>query len=76
MMSGRYARLPISPEYLHEILDLPADVTIVGMTIDGIAPDPWQPIVLYLEGDRFPKVRERAIPPIVTPTLVVKGGRR
>ena len=47
-MSGRYARLPISPEFLHEILDLPADVRIIGVQPSDCTA-PWDPIELRLE---------------------------
>lgn len=71
---GRYARLPISPEFLHEILDLPADVKIIGVQ-PGDSSAPWDPIELRLEGERFPEVDEGAIPPRVTPTLTAHTQR-
>ncbi len=66
---GRYVRLPISPEFLHEILDLPADVRIIGVKPAAELPAPWDPIELWLEGDRFPEVGKGVIPPRVKPTL-------
>ncbi len=70
-----YARLPISPEFLHEILDLPADVQIIGVKPTAELPAPWSPIELWIEGDRFPEVTGGAIPPRVTPTLTAHTQR-
>ena len=74
-MSKRYARLPISPEYLHEILDLPADVKIVGVQPPSHCPAPWDPIELRLEGERFPEVEEGVTPPLVNPTMTAHTQR-
>ena len=74
-MSRRYARLPISPEFLHELLDLPVDVTIIGVKPAAELPAPWDPIELWVEGDRFPEVKEGATPPRVTPTLTAHTQR-
>ena len=52
-----YARLPISHEFLHEILDLPADVQIIGVKPAAELPAPWDPIELWLEGDRVSRGR-------------------
>ncbi len=68
-MARNYARLLISPELLHEILDLPADVRIVGVKPTAELPAPWDPIGLWIEGDRFPEVTEGSLPPEVRPTL-------
>ena len=76
-MSKRYARLPISPEYLHEILDLPADVKIIAAkpVTEPTAPTFLGTIELWLEGDRFPEVSEGASPPEVNPTLTAHTQR-
>ncbi|KKK74564.1 hypothetical protein LCGC14_2882510 [marine sediment metagenome] len=70
-----YARLPISPEFLHEILDLPADVQIIGVKPAAELPAPWDTIELWLEGDRFPEINEGATPPRVNPTLTAHTQR-
>ena len=75
MKPGRYARLPISLEYLHEILDLPADVKIIGVKLDYGNHPPWEPIHLWLEGDRFPVTVEGESPPEVNPTLTAHTQR-
>ena len=73
--SNRQVRLPITTELLHAILDLPADVRIIGTA--------WSPnepryveteIELWLEGDRFPEGGGDH-PPVVTPTLTVDKQR-
>lgn len=73
-MSKRYARLPISPEYLHEILDLPAGVKIIGVQPSDCTA-PWDPIELRLEGERFPEVAEGVTPPLVHPTMTAHTQR-
>ncbi len=70
-----HARLPISRELLHELLDLPADVQIIGVKPAAELPAPWDPIELWIEGDRFPEVDEGVIPPTVTPTLTAHTQR-
>jgi hypothetical protein len=67
MDGRRFVRLPISPELLGEILDLPTDVQIVGV-LPSDRPSPSEPINLWLQGDRFPEVLEGADPPRVMPT--------
>lgn len=74
-MSKHYARLPISPEYLHEILDLPADVKIIGVQRSSHCAAPWDPIELRLEGERFPEVAEGATAPLVNPTMTAHTQR-
>ena len=68
-MARNYARLLICPEFLHEILDLPVDVQIIGVKPVAELPAPWDPIELWLEGDRFPEVIGGSLPPKVRPTL-------
>ena len=59
----RYVRIHIDHAFMEDLLNFPPDVRIIGAHPSA----PWEPIELWLEGERFPELREGAAPPLIRP---------